>query len=112
VWLFRRRHVAEPERWSPRGRWEAPIERLYDGIASVGVITFEDGSRWQGPDVAVPDGKTPEEAVEGTIQSLIDEGEFEFCLERLDQPAANEGPGAARPKPRWPDISKPDTRGG
>lgn len=92
VWSFRRRkRQTEPvEPWSPRGRWKAPIERVEGELAFVGDITFEDGSRWQGLAVGVNEGQTPEEAVEGAIQSLIDEGEFELCLYRLDTPVTYE----------------------
>ena len=89
VWPFRqRRHPQEGVTSSPRGRWEAPIEQVHGGVATVGEITFEDGSRWEGPLVAIPDGQTPEQAIEETIQSLIDQGELERCLARLDDPVS------------------------
>jgi len=37
----------------PRGGWKAVIDRLYDGIAAVTEVVFEDGSRWKGLDVAI-----------------------------------------------------------
>lgn len=76
------------ERDSRRGRWTAPIQRVHEGIAEVGEISFEDGSRWEGLWVHVPDGKTPDQAVEETIQSLIEQGELELCLTRLDDPVS------------------------
>ena len=36
--------------------------------------------------MSISEGETPESAVEGTIQSLIDHGEFELCFKRLDEP--------------------------
>lgn len=36
--------------------------------------------------MSISEGETPESAVDGTIQSLIDHGEFELCFKRLDEP--------------------------
>lgn len=36
--------------------------------------------------MAIPVGRTPEQAVEETIQSLIDQGELEPSLTRVDDP--------------------------
>lgn len=83
MWPFGRRSKAD--RWSPRGRWSAAIEQVHEGTAEIGEITFEDGSRWQGMWVTIDKDETPEQAVERTIQSLIDQGEFELVLSRLDQ---------------------------
>jgi hypothetical protein len=89
VWPFRRRgQRLKHERRSPRGRWEAPIDRLHEGIAEVEVITFEDGSRWEGLWVVIPDGQSPDQAVEEIVQSLIDQGELESCLTRVDDPVS------------------------
>ena len=89
VWPFRRRRQPlKHERWSPRGRWEAPINRVHEGIAEVEVITFEDGSRWEGPWIVIPEGQSPHQAVEETIQSLIDQGEFEWSITRVDDPVS------------------------
>jgi hypothetical protein len=61
---------------------------VHEGIAEVTDISFEDGSRWEGLWVIVPDGQTPEQAVDETIQSLMDQGELELSLERLDDPVS------------------------
>jgi hypothetical protein len=79
-------HNGNGTRRSSSGRWEAPIHRVYQGIVEVSEITLEDGSRWEGIWVHVLDGETPEQSVEAAVQSLIDQGELERCLTRLDDP--------------------------
>jgi hypothetical protein len=89
VWPFRRRRQPlKHERRSPRGRWEAPIKRVHEGIAEVGGITLADGSRWEGLWVGVPEAQSPDQVVAETIQSLIDQGELESSLTRVDDPVS------------------------
>jgi hypothetical protein len=66
-------------RWSPRGAWEIEVVRIYaDGTIGSIEVTFADGSRWGPLDVAAPPGQvfTKDEAA-STVQSLIDQGEFD-----------------------------------
>ena len=53
------------------------------GIASAEMVTFEDGTRWEGFDVPIEPGFTAQESVDRAIQSLINHGEFELSTEQI-----------------------------